>query len=519
MYSGLLELTYEKRAEEAVMPEYFLDLNLNQIVRELQDKAKEYDIRSMYYRFPKDYETVCYRQEIYREIRGKQLEGMFLAFAKKMREVRWYKERHGEIENRFQYQTYFFNAVDCFIEGVEELKEQLCQVQPASEGLAGLLHYFEELCEKEAWKECRTAAKKLREMLSELRYELRIEGSKLTIRSLQEEKFYFDQIKELFPDMVSDRVTKDGILQDYLIPSPFAGNEELGFLETEILRMYRRQHPEVFRKLDSFYETYKEIIEEDVYRIEEELHYYLVYSLFQTDMEGRGCDFCIPEVKKGRTYLAHKVYDLALARKNRFEEKEVVSNSVQYREGERFFVVTGPNQGGKTTFARSLGQLVYFAMMGLAAPAESAVVPYFTSLLTHFSVEESLESGRGKLKEELIRLAPMMEDERTNCFVVLNELFTTAATYDAFVMGQRVLQHFIEKECLGVYVTHIAELTKAGEQVASLVALADEHDHRKRTFQIVRKDAEGVGYAGDIVEKHRLGYEELCNRLNERGVV
>ncbi len=519
MYSGLLELTYENLSDEPVMPEFFLDLNLNQIVRELQDKAKEYDIRSMYYRFPRDYETVCYRQEIYREIRGKKLEGMFLAFAKKMREVRRYMELHGEIEFRYRYQTYFFNAVNCFIEGVEELKVQLGQVQPVSEGLKGLLSYLEELCEKETWKDCKTAAEKLGGMLSELRYELRIEGNKLTVRSMKEERFYFDNLKELFPESVSDRVTKEGILQDYLIPSPFAGNKDLGFLETEIVRMYRRQHPEVFRKLDSFYETYKDIIEKDVYRIEEEMHYYLAYSAFQTDMEGRGCDFCIPEVTKERNYLAHKVYDLALARKNRFEDKEVVSNSVQYREGERFFVVTGPNQGGKTTFARSLGQLVYFAMMGLAAPAESAVVPYFTSLLTHFSVEESLESGRGKLKEELIRLVPMMEDERTNCFVVLNELFTTAATYDAFVMGQRVLQHFIEKECLGVYVTHIAELTKAGEQVASLVALADEHDHRKRTFQIVRKEAEGIGYAGDIVEKHRLGYEELCSRLNERGVV
>lgn len=519
MYSGLLELTYEMQSEEPGMPDYFLDLNLNQIVRELQDKAKEYNIRAMYYRFPKDYETVCYRQEIYREIRGKKLEGMFLAFAKKMREVRRYMELHGEIEYRYRYETYFYNAVNCFVNGVEELKQQLQQVQPASKGLVGLLGYLEELCAGETWKECKAASEQLAKLLSELRYGLRIEGNKLTVRSVQEEKYYFDCLKELFPESVSERVTEEGLLQDYLIPSPFAGNKDLGFLEMEIVRMYRRQHPEVFRKLEDFYETYREFIEEDVYRIEEELHYYLAYSLFQTDMEGRGCDFCIPEVKKGHTYLAHKVYDLALARKNRFEDKEVVSNSVQYREGERFFVVTGPNLGGKTTFARSLGQLVFFAMMGLAAPAESAVVPYFTSLLTHFSVEESLESGRGKLKEELIRLAPMMEDERENCFVVLNELFTTAATYDAFVMGQRVLQHFIEKECLGVYVTHIAELTKAGEQVASLVALADEHDHRKRTFQIVRKDAEGVGYAGDIVERHRLGYEELCNRLNERGVV
>jgi len=156
--------------------------------------------------------------------------------------------------------------------------------------------------------------------------------------------------------------------------------------------------------------------------------------------------------------------------------------------------------------------------MGLTAPAESAVLPFFENLLTHFSVEESLESGRGKLKEELVRLAPMMREEKGNRFVILNELFTTAATYDAFVMGQRVIRHFADQGCLGVYVTHIAELSKAGEDVSSLVALADENDHKKRTFRIARKEAKGTGYAGDIVDKHHLSYDELCKRLDEGGL-
>ena len=310
-----------------------------------------------------------------------------------------------------------------------------------------------------------------------------------------------------------------GIPQDYLISSPFAANKTLGYLETEIVKMYRKVRPEFFRALAKFYKKFQKTIQPELYRVEEELQFYLVYSQFQTEMEGWGCEFCEPQVKPGDVFLVHQVYDLALARKNRRVEKDVVSNSVQYREGERFFVVTGPNQGGKTTFARSLGQLVYFAMMGLTVPAESAVLPYFEGLLTHFSVEESLESGRGRLKEELVRLAPMLKKEAGNRFVILNELFTTAATYDAFVMGQRVLRHFIEEGCLGVYVTHVSELAKAGDGVVSLVALADEQDHRKRTFRIIRKEAEGIGFAGDIVEKHRLSYEDLCKRLDEGGIV
>lgn len=519
MYSGLLECELTEDVESQGMPDFFVDLNLNQIVKELQNNVDDYEIRKMYYRLPKNYETVCYRQEIYREIRGKSLEKSLDVFSQKMRETRKYKELHGKAENKQQYQMYWFNTVSEFTDGVDLLRETLAEAKPEAKGLADLLGFVEEICGKKLWEECRKEKEKIKGMLSGLRFELSIDGTNLKVRAQQREQYYFDHLKKLFPRKFSDRVNEDGIPYDYLIASPFTPNEQLGFLESEIVRMYRKRRPDFFKELEKFYKKFGGILEEKMYRVEEEVQYYLAYSMFQKDMEARGCVFCEPKVQKGGSaFVAHEVYDLALARKNRFADLEVVSNSVQYREGEKFFVVTGPNQGGKTTFARSLGQLVYFAMMGLTAPAESAVLPYFDNLLTHFSVEESLESGRGKLKEELVRLEPMMQETGGNRYIILNELFTTAATYDAFVMGQRVIRHFADQGCLGVYVTHIAELSKAGDDVASLVALADEKDHKKRTFRVARKDAEGIGYAGDIVDKHHLSYEELCKRLDEGGL-
>ena len=175
----------------------------------------------------------------------------------------------------------------------------------------------------------------------------------------------------------------------------------------------------------------------------------------------------------------------------------------------------GPNQGGKTTFARSLGQLVYFAGMGLDVPAIRANVPYFAALMTHFSAEESLGSGKGKLKEELVRLAPMMEEQAESAFVIINELFTTAAHYDGCIMGRRVLNHFIEKGCMGVFVTHLKELGKSVEGVAELTAMLDGSRERKRTYKISREQMQDVGYAEDIVNKYGLTYSELQRRLTQ----
>ena len=233
MYSGVLEREYVEQKLQPVMPEYFLDLNLNQIVRELQEKAKDYDIRRMFFQMPKDYETVLYRQAIYREIRQKQLEIPMETFSKKMRETREYKERHEKVEDKQQYQMYWFNAVSAYVDGVELLRSALLERKAESEGLAGLLTYLEELCGTALWKECLKEKEKINGMLSTLRFEVSIDGTNLRVRTVQQGKFYFDRLKKLFPhkfsDKMSEHVGEEDIPRDYMIRSPFVTKEELSF--------------------------------------------------------------------------------------------------------------------------------------------------------------------------------------------------------------------------------------------------------------------------------------------------
>jgi hypothetical protein len=107
----------------------------------------------------------------------------------------------------------------------------------------------------------------------------------------------------------------------------------------------------------------------------------------------------------------------------------------------------------------------------------------------------------------------MMQREAVDSFVVINELFTTAATYDAYLMGKRVIDYFLDMNCYGVYVTHISDLAKESERVASLTAGLCERDFRTRTFRIERNTAGGVGYANTLVEKYRLSYQDVKGEL------
>jgi DNA mismatch repair ATPase MutS len=178
-------------------------------------------------------------------------------------------------------------------------------------------------------------------------------------------------------------------------------------------------------------------------------------------------------------------------------------------------VVTGPNQGGKTTVARSMGQAVYFALMGLPVNAEEFNMPMFNGISTHFEAEESLQSNSGKLKEEINRLLPMMrKDSNRNSFVVLNELFTTATTHDAMIMGRKVMESFLARECYGIYVTHIQELAEEADNIISLVAQLEPGEESKRSYRMLPMKAQGYGYSDALVKKFHLEYEEIVRRLS-----
>ena len=176
----------------------------------------------------------------------------------------------------------------------------------------------------------------------------------------------------------------------------------------------------------------------------------------------------------------------------------IVPNDFSYPERPSFFAVTGPNQGGKTTFARSVAQAVYLSLMGLYVNADTFQLPWFQGIATHFEMEEKIQSNSGKLKDEIDRLAPMLHQHRKRQFIVLNELFTTATTHDALIMGRKVMQYFLMRECCGIYVTHI-QVEPGGEN--------------KRTYRILPGKAQGYGYSDSLVEQFSLRYEDLMRRL------
>ncbi len=486
-----------KKTEES--SEYIQDLNIDILLKQMEKGYEDYEIAGYYENFPEDEGDIRFRQQVMAEMGWEELCRGLKNFFHDIERAEEY-ESHGAETSGESRAHWHLSAAYTFYCAVDQLIRCLEKCRPESEGWQGCLAMLSEIRDRQEYRRRHDLAVKTYEDLAALRYSIRIERDHVAVLPRVQTEDLIGELNSRFPEALG---MPEGLLT--LLPGL-----ESGKLETHIFQYLKKKNPACFSAMKEF-ESCPDFWVEEVRTLQRELAFYLSFYDFQKHMEYYGHVFCFPEFCREEMRVRDG-YDLALAWKNQEEGKKVVCNDYFYQGEERFLVVTGPNQGGKTTFARSAGQLVYFSLLGLPVPAQEARLPLFTELVTHFSVEESMESGRGKLQEELIRLSPMLQEEKSHAFVVINELFTSAATMDATRMGRKVMEHFLGRDCYGIYVTHIEELARESERIVSMVASVAGERRHMRTYKMERTPAKGEGCTESIVEEYGLSYEQIMAR-------
>jgi DNA mismatch repair protein MutS len=489
-----------------VEPECFADLHLDQIVTEATKGREEYELRGFYHQPLKDAGQVRFRQDVLHDLRRQPLRGAIDAFAEQLRVMRRYIRVARQSRHQLVAQRWYLEAMLAYRAAVRGLTAALEQASPRSAGLAALQRHASELVRSPEFTEFAAACGAVEEELSELEYSVTIRGAHVQVDA------FAGQQDELVPkvEAMFARFAQGEVRQrDWR----FRDQAGLNHVEEQVLDRVARLFPSPFERLRAFCERYGEVCDEGLLRFDREVQFYLGYLEFIEPLSAGGLEFCRPELSDQRQLSATDAFDLSLAAKLRAEGRCPVTNDLRLEAPERILVLTGPNQGGKTTFARMIGQLYLLAALGLPVPAGRASLALPDRVFTHFEREESLETLRGKFEDELVRIHAILEAATDRSVLVMNESFGSTTLADARLVGSEIMRQIIDRGSVCVFVSFIDELASLGPETVSMMSTVDAEDPVRRTFRIERKPADGLAYAAALANKYRLGYDELRRRI------
>ncbi|MBS0326476.1 MAG: hypothetical protein JSS46_08025 [Proteobacteria bacterium] len=180
--------------------------------------------------------------------------------------------------------------------------------------------------------------------------------------------------------------------------------------------------------------------------------------------------------------------------------RDVVGNDVD-ADGRQLVIVTGANQGGKSSFLRSVGVAQLMMQAGMYVAAGSFEAELRTGVFTHYKREEDATLSGGKLDEELARVDVIAAAVRPGAMVLFNESFASTNEREGSEIARQVVRGLLEFGVRVVCVTHLYDFAHdvfAQQRDDTLFLRANREPDGTRTFRLVEAEPLATSYGEDL---------------------
>ena len=557
------EDTGYKRLSETAFHDIGLDILCSRVTN---DPAENRYISQVLSGMTADSHTAEYRQKVFADImKLPKLRERMKELFEKLEYMRKFGNIHMDTGEKlgFWLLMHRLNDIDDYIKCVEAMREVLSDESISSEGLTGLRSFVDELYDEACFKamkkdiaELKLRASSVKSVTVGINVNTRFEATSFGLVSVNEKPFRKSGVVGSFADAIlaKDRINKecewDGDMHYYQSdrqnPRKIAGFlEKTGmmisaqstpFMDASIRntivqavnsdetkgvtfhldRVLGRILASLLKKLRDTMDRYADIAVVNISKLIPEFMYYIRFAEFIEKCMSEGMNFCEPcLIGEGSVSMeARGFYNMKLA-VCMDNIGELVSNDLVFDRENTVYILTGANQGGKTTVTQGIGIMFAMAQGGIFVPAESFRYKPADCIYTHFPADEDKTLDLGRLGEECVRFKDIYNECTDKSLVLLNETFSTTSFEEGYYIAKDSLKAILKKGCRTIYNTHMHKLgtdidemnsTDGDAKAASLIVRTDEG---KRSFKVVAAPPDGMSYAKDIAEKYGVTYDML----------
>jgi len=230
-----------------------------------------------------------------------------------------------------------------------------------------------------------------------------------------------------------------------------------------------------------------------------ELAFYVGCLNLYSRLGAKGEPVCFPTPAPAgeRRQRFSGLYDVCLSLNM---ESRVVGNLVD-ADGKSLVIVTGANQGGKSSFLRSIGLAQVMMQCGMFVGAEAFQAELCPALFTHYKREEDAAMKSGKFDEEMARMNEIVDHITPNSMLLFNESFSATNEREGSEIAKQIISALLEKRIKIFYVTHLYEFARGlfdKQMEDALFLRAERKGDGTRTFRLLEGEPLETSYGADL---------------------
>ena len=537
----------KRRAALSELPDdYVRNLELEKVA-DLICRQYQYKLIRMFSEMCDEPEIISYRQDILKDFIGiPKLAGT----VRKIINVMVENDRGNIYQlsepDSFQSLSDAIRAFNAYVECVEimhtfyaENKEKI-----RSAGIKKLFEYFEKGYEDQEYV-------RMKNNLSQLEQALKNHIRSVTVAINLDENLVpvaagivdiSDQKYILKPSLIDKILYRGAKFPEKTVDNlhrKYRNDEEIGADEL----LVNTADETLFKELDSFTHKlvkkltkvmadYQRLGIRDIASIDYQLEFYIGAADLIASVKAKGLDMCCPVIlpKEERRAEIRGLFDMIYYHeasiynlRNKDNKKEVITNDLIFDDSAAFYILTGANNGGKTTFVRALGICQVLAQAGFFVPAQFCEIAIADFVYTHFPKEEEIGINASRFTTEIKEFKAISDTITNHSLLLMNESIQSTTPLECVEIASRLVRMFCILGVRGVFATHLTDIARKTleinedprihSRVDSLVVQVGENGERR--YKIQKGAPTDKVYAGEIFEKFGFAEADIIRRSEQ----